>query len=42
MGVRISDREAVKAALGAEWIIAVGVGTGDRSEELEAHLRSRS
>lgn len=40
MALQLRDAARVKAALGADWIVAVGVRSGDRADKLEAHLQN--
>lgn len=41
MGLRLTDQAKVKAALDAEWIIAVGLHKGSAEAEIDALLRDR-
>lgn len=38
MAVTLSDPTSVSQALGADWVVAVGIAEGDRSDELERFL----
>jgi hypothetical protein len=41
MGVKITDKEMVKSAMAADWIIAVGIHKGQASGEIEALIKDQ-